>query len=70
MSQLDGALGQASDLNSHLQGLLKQLEKMRTHLADHKPPRVQPTHIEKQIKELSVSTYENAIVCNIDLCIP
>lgn len=52
--QLEEALCQASNLNGQLQSLLKQLEKMKAQLVDHKPPRVQPAHIDKQLKDLSV----------------
>jgi len=56
---LDEALNQVTDVSGQLEDLLKQLEKLRTNLDNQKPPRVQPHHLERQIKDLSVSEQQS-----------
>lgn len=65
---MEEALGQASDLRGQLEDLLKQLEKLRTQLANHKPPRVQSTQLEKQIKDLAVCSCTHACQSHRHLC--
>ena len=52
--RIEEALAQASDMSGELENLLKQLEKVKAQLAGHKPYRVQPGHLKRQIKELTV----------------
>ena len=54
MSALDSALGQVNSLRDKLDGLLEQLEKMRSALKGHEPPHVVPADVENQIKEIMV----------------
>ena len=56
ISVLDEALGQVNNLHDQLEGLLEQLEKMRVRLKGHEPPHVMTIDVEKQIKELMVSS--------------
>lgn len=54
-SSLEQTLGHVSSLHGDLNGLLEQLNNIRSKLKGHEPPRVLPADVEKQLKKLSVS---------------